>query len=77
MIDKGTIASFLASSLVNLFKLENKSQCKSMKDLNSTKMNDFSINGGVPVTLFIIMLTFRDSNESFNLDGDLLETMTK
>ena len=22
------------------------------------------------------MLTFRDSNKSFNLDGDLLETMT-
>ena len=23
------------------------------------------------------MITFRDNNESFNLDGDLLETMTE
>ena len=39
-------------------------------------MNDFSINGGIPVTLYSNMLTFRDSNKSFKLDGDLLETMT-
>ena len=39
-------------------------------------MNDFLINGGIPVTLFSNMLIFRDSNKSFNLDGDLLETMT-
>ena len=39
-------------------------------------MNDFLINGGIPVTLFSKMLTFRDSNKSFDLDGDLLETMT-
>ena len=70
------IAPYLASSLVNLFKSENRSQFIIMKDLNSTKMNDFLINGGIPVTLFSNMLTFRHSNESFKLDGDLLETMT-
>ena len=26
--------------------------------------------------LYSIMVTFRDSNKSFKLDGDLLETMT-
>ena len=36
----------------------------------------FFINEGVPVTLFSNMLTFRDSNKSFKLDGYLLETMT-
>ena len=36
----------------------------------------FFKNGGVPVFLVSNMLTFRDSNRSFNLDGDLLETMT-
>ena len=70
MKDKGMIAPYLASSLVNLFKAENKSQFRLLKDFNSTKMNDFLINGGVPVTLFSNMLTFTDSN------GDLLETMT-
>ena len=76
MNDKGMIAPYLASSLVNLCKPENKSQFRLKKDLNSTKMNAFMINGGIPVTLFSNMLTFRDSNKIFKLDGDLLETIT-
>ena len=76
MNDKGMITPYLASSLVILFKPENKSQFRFKKDLNSTKMNDFMINGGIPVTLVNIMLIFRDSNKSFKLDGDLLEPIT-
>ena len=76
MNDEGMIAPYLASSLVNLFKPENKSQFRLKKDLNSTKMNDFLINEGIPVTIFSNMLLFRDSNKSFKLDGDLLETIT-
>ena len=76
MNDKGMIAPHLASSLVNLFEPEKKSQFRFKKDLNSTKMNDFPINEGLPITLVSKMLVFRDSNESFKLDGDLLETMT-
>ena len=76
MNDKGLIAPTLASSLVNLFKPENKSQFRLKKDLNSTKMNDFMINGGIPVTLVSNMLIFRDSNKSFKLDGDSLESIT-
>ena len=74
--DRGMIAPYLASSLVNIFKPENKSQFRLEKDLNSTKMKDFLINGGIPVTLVSKMLIFRDSNESFKLDGDLLKTIT-
>ena len=76
MNDSGVIAPYLASSLVNVFKPENKSQFRLKKDLNSTKMNDFLINNGIPVTLVSNMLIFRDSNKSFKLDGDLLEAMT-
>ena len=76
MDDKGLIAPYLASSLVILFKLENKSQFRLKKDLNSNKSNDFLINEGIPVTLFKNMLLFRDSNKSFILDGDLLEAIT-
>ena len=47
-----------------------------IKDLNSTEMNDCLIKEGIPVTLLSNMLTFRESNETFKLDGDLLETMT-
>ena len=39
-------------------------------------MNDFLINEGILVTIFSNMLTFRDSNNPFKLDGDLLETIT-
>ena len=76
MNDSGLIAPYLASSLVNVFKPENKSQFRLKKDLNSSKMNDFLINEGIPVTLVSNMLVFTDSNKSFKLDGDLLETMT-
>ena len=70
------ISSYLASSLFKLFKPENKSQFRFKKDFNSTKVNDFLINGGKPVTLVSNLLIFRDSNKSFKLDGDLLETIT-
>ena len=30
----------------------------------------------IPITLFSNTITFRDSNKSFKLDGDLLERMT-
>ena len=76
MNDKGMITPYLASSLVNLFKPENKSQFRLKKDLNSTKMNDFLINKGIPVTLVSDLLIFRDSSKSFKLEGDLLETIT-
>ena len=44
MNDKGMIAPYLASSLVNLFKPENKSQFRLRKDPNSNKLNDFLLH---------------------------------
>ena len=76
MDEKGLIAPYLTSSLVNLFKSENKSQFRLRKDPNSTKMNDFLIHGIIPITLFSNMINFRDSNKSFRLEGDLLKTIT-
>ena len=75
MNGKGMIPPYLASYLVNLFEPENKSQSKPIKDQNSIRMNDFLKNGGIANSLYSNMLTFRDSNKSFKLDGDLLETM--
>ena len=39
-------------------------------------MNDFLIHRGIPVTLFSNMITFRDTNKSFKLEGDLLKLIT-
>ena len=76
MNDKGLIAPYLASSLVEVFKKDNKSQFRLRKDPNSTKINDFLIHGTVPVTIFSDMMVFRDSNKSFRLEGDLLKVIT-
>ena len=76
MNHKGMIAPYLTTSLVEVFKKDNKSQFRLRKDPNSTKMNDFLIHGNIPVTLFSNMITFRDSNKSFRLEGDLLKVVT-
>ena len=36
----------------------------------------FLIHGNIPVTIFSNMITFRDSNKTFRLEGDLLKVMT-
>ena len=76
MNDKGLIAPYLTTSLVEVFKKDNKSQFRLGKDPNSTKMNDFLIHGTIPVTIFSNMITFRDSNKTFRLEGDLLKVKT-
>ena len=77
LMDKtGLIAPYLASSLVNLFKPENKSQFRLRKDLNSPKMIDYLIHGNLPVSIYSNMITLRDSNRSFRLEGDLLKLIT-
>ena len=74
--DKGLIAPYLTSSLVEVFKFDNKSQFRLRKDPNSTKIIDFLIHGNIPVTIFSNMITFRDSNKTFKLEGDLLKIIT-
>ena len=76
MDDKGLIAPYLTTSLVEVFKKDNKSQFRLRKDPNSTKMNDFLIHGTIPVTIFSNMITFRDSNKTFRVEGDLLKVIT-
>ena len=76
MNDKGLIAPYLTISLIEVFKKDNKSQFRLRKDTNSTKMNDFLIHGNIPVTIFSNMITFRDSNKTFTLEGDLLKVIT-
>ena len=76
MNDKGLIAPYLTSSLVEVFKKDNKSQFRLRKDPNSTKMNDFLIHGTIPVTIFSNIITFRDSKKTFEIEGDLLKVIT-
>ena len=76
MNDQWLIAPFLTSSLVEVFRKDNKSQFRLRKDPDSTKLNDFLIHGKIPVTIFSNMITFRDSDKTFKLEGDLLKVIT-
>ena len=76
MNEQGMIAPYLVSSLVEVFKKDNKSQFRLRKDPNSTKLNDFLIHDTIPVTIFSNMIVFRDSNKSFRLEGDLSKVIT-
>ena len=59
MNDKGMIAPYLTTSLVEVFKKDNKSQFRLRKDPNSTKMNDFLIHGNIPLTIFSNMINLE------------------
>ena len=59
---KSLIAPYLASFFVNRFKPENRCQSRLIKDPNLTKIKDFKINGGKPVTIYSNMLSFKDTN---------------
>ena len=76
MNDKGLIAPYLNTSLVEVYKKDNKSQFRLRKGPNSTKVIDFLIHGTIPVTIFSHMITFRDSNKTFRLEGGLLKVIT-
>ena len=66
MNNKGMIAPYLTSSLVNLFfKPENTSQSKLIKEPNSIGLMNFLINRSIPVSLCSNMLTFKDNIEFF------------
>ena len=53
------IAPYITTSLVEVFKKDNKSQLRLRKDNNSTKMNNFLIHGTIPVTIFSNMITLE------------------
>ena len=72
MNDKGLIDS----SILEVIKSDNKGQFTLIKDPNTTKPNDLLINEKVPVTIFNNMLTFRDTNKVFKLEGDLYKVIT-
>ena len=76
MNDRGILATYLMSPLSRITNPENASQFKLVKDPRSNRVNDLKINKKIPITLYGNMLTFRDTNKQFELEGDLLEMIT-
>ena len=71
MNDRGVLASYLMSPLSKITNLENSGQFKSVKDTTSNRVNDSKLHNSIPITLYNIMVTFRDTGKVFELKGDL------
>ena len=76
MNDRGILATYLMSPLSKITNPENTTQIKLIKDSTSNRVNDLKINNSIPITLYNILLTFRDTNKQFELKGDLLKMIT-
>ena len=73
MIDRGKKASYLLSPLCRVTNTEHTSQFKLVKDPDSNTVMDLLMNRTIPVTLFNTLLTFSDTDKTFELQGDLLK----
>ena len=76
MNDRGKLASFLMSPLSKLTNPEHTGQFKLLEDPRSNRVNDLLIHYTKPVALYINLLTFSDIDEKFEIQGDLLKTVT-
>ena len=76
MIDGGIIASYLLSPLAIIFNPENATQFKLINDSTSDRVNDLKIKNSIPITLYDIILTFRDTGKEFETKGNLLKMIT-
>ena len=73
---RSTLATYLMSPLSKITNPEITSQFNLVKDLNSNRVNDLLIDKTTPVTLYNNLLTFRDTDRKFELQGDLLKMIT-
>ena len=74
--DRGIIASYLLFPLSKITNPEHTSQFKLVKVPDSNRVNDLLINKTIPVTLYNNLLTFRDTDEKFELGGEISKMMT-
>ena len=70
------LASYLLSLLYKITNPEHTSQFQLVKDLNSNRVNEFLLNKTKPVTIYNNLLTYRDRNKKFELQGDRLTVTT-
>ena len=76
MNDRGKLASYLTAPLSKITNPENITQFKLVKASTSNRVNDLKINKTIPIIIYGNILTFRDTNKQFELNGDLLEMIT-
>ena len=73
MNDRGLLASYLLSPLSKTTNPEHTSQSKPAKDLNSNRVDDLLINKTKPGNLCDNLLTFRDTDQKYEMERHLLK----
>ena len=76
MNDRGIIASCLLSPLSKTTNPEHTSHFKPVRDPDSNRVNDLLKNETKPVALYNNLLTFRDTDKKFEIQGDHLKMIT-
>ena len=76
MNDRGITATYLLSPLSKITNPENSGQFKLVKVSKSNRVKGFLIHNTIPITLRDNLLTFPDSDKTFELKGDLFEMIT-
>ena len=71
------LESYLFSLLSKITNPEHTNQFKLVKDLDSNKVNDLLMNRTIPVTLSDNLLTFRDTDKKFEVEGALFKMIIK
>ena len=73
MIERDKIASYLLSPLSKITNPEYTRQNKLTKHPDSNRVHDLLKNKTKPVTVYDYLLTFRDTKEEFEWNGELLK----
>ena len=76
MNNRGLLAFNLLFSLSKIANPENTTQFNLVKDSSSNKVNDLLIHNTITVTLKNNLLTFRDTDQKFELKGGLFTRIT-
>ena len=76
MNDRGIKTSYLLFLLFKIINPENTSQLKLVKDSNPNRFVHLLLHQKIPVALYNILLTIRDTDREFELKGNLLRMIT-
>ena len=76
MTNRGIITSYLLFPLSKITNPEHTSQLKLIKDLSSIRVNNLLIKKTIRFTPNDNLLTFRDTDKKFELQGYLLKMIT-
>ena len=73
--DRGIIVFYMLCPLSKITNLEQNSQMKLLKGPDSIRVTELFISKTIPVNLDDILLTFRDTDRRFALEGGLLKML--